>query len=296
MEFWKGRQKGKTRKNDWIRRREGFSRQALWGNKRVKPLIKLQENSLFGPFYKTKEQKQKKNRQNQQTNTFLHVGKQPLVLVNSFFNLHPLFLQSCVEHSFCVSQRVKPHLETPSQNGTSAAKSAMVGFPKNRVSTKMRVFFTFRTQIVFAYFSKMSFWQERPFSSKSPKNAIFLFFWNVPFPFFHFLFCFIQHKNKNAHLFRKPFFDTLTNCPKLLSHPYTLFVIFKIPPKHFKIGGKGKTNLRPSFDPTLEQVLTQKPNLGTSFDSRAHIYIYIYMHACWRVIFCTPKSFRGLES
>ena len=39
---------------------------------------------------------------------------------------------------------------------------------------------------------------------------------------------------------------------------------------------KQRKNLGPSFDPTLDQVLTQKnPNLGPSFYSTAHIYIYI---------------------
>ena len=49
-----------------------------------------------------------------------------------------------------------------------------------------------------------------------------------------------------------------------------------------KLGGGGKTsqrNLGPSFDATLDQVLTQKnPNLGPSFDSTAYIYIYIYIY------------------
>ena len=83
--------------------------------------------------------------------------------------------------------------------------------------------------------------------------------------------------------FRKPFFDTLTNFQKIFSHAYTLFVIFKIPQKHYKIWEKQAKkswtkfwrNLEPSFD-------SKTPNLGPSFDSTAYIYIYIY--ACCGVI------------
>ena len=76
--------------------------------------------------------------------------------------------------------------------------------------------------------------------------------------------------------FRKPFFWRPDKLPKtLFSHPYTLFAIFKIPPKHYKTGG-GETskkkswtkfwrNLGPSFD-------SKTPNLGPSFDSTAYIY------------------------
>ena len=77
--------------------------------------------------------------------------------------------------------------------------------------------------------------------------------------------------------FRKPFFDTLTNCQKIFSHTYTLFVFFKIPQKNYKTGEKqAKKNLGPHFDATLDHILTQKnPNLGPHFDSTAYIYIYM---------------------
>ena len=83
--------------------------------------------------------------------------------------------------------------------------------------------------------------------------------------------------------FRKPFFDTFTNCQKIIFAPLHTICVFKIPKKHYKTGDKqAKKNLGPGFDATLDQVLTQKtPNLGPGFDSTAYIYIciYIYMHA-----------------
>ena len=76
--------------------------------------------------------------------------------------------------------------------------------------------------------------------------------------------------------FENPFFDTLTNSQKIFSHTYTLFVFFKIPKKHYKTGEKqAKKNLGPSFDATLDQVLTQKnPKSWTRFWLYS-IYIYI---------------------
>ena len=77
--------------------------------------------------------------------------------------------------------------------------------------------------------------------------------------------------------FRIPLFDTLTNCQKIISHPYTLFVIFKMPKEHYKTGEKQAKkswtkfwrNLGPSFD-------SKNPNRGPSFDSTTHTHIYIY--------------------
>ena len=53
-------------------------------------------------------------------------------------------------------------------------------------------------------------------------------------------------------------------------------MFFKIPKTHYKTGEKqAKKNLGPSFDATLDQVLTQKtPNLGPSLTLQ-HIYIYM---------------------
>ena len=58
MEFWKGRQKQK--KQD--RKKRNTLRQAFCGNKIDKKPLKLQENSLFGPFYKTQEPKHRQQK------------------------------------------------------------------------------------------------------------------------------------------------------------------------------------------------------------------------------------------
>ena len=62
--------------------------------------------------------------------------------------------------------------------------------------------------------------------------------------------------------FQKPFFWHPDKLPKKNSHPYTLFAMFKIPPKHYNFGEKqAETNIGPSFDATLDQVLTQKTQI-----------------------------------
>ena len=99
-------------------------------------------------------------------------------------------------------------------------------FQKQIVATKTRTFFTFRTQIVFAYFSKKwQFNKKRPFFfTTTPKTLFSGLFWNCPFPFFHiFLFTFFptlkRQKQKVRVFFENPFFDTLTNCPKNICAP-----------------------------------------------------------------------------
>ena len=119
------------------------------------------------------------------------------------------------------------------------------------------------------------------FFTTTQKTLFFwAFFWNFPFPCFScFVFFFFQHeKDKNkkcTFFFENPFLTPWQTAKKLFSHPYTLFVFFKIPKKHYKTGEKqAKKNLGPGFDATLDQVLTQKtPNLGPGFDSTAYIYI-----------------------
>ena len=148
----------------------------------------------------------------------------------------------------------------------------------------MRTFLTFRTQIVFAYFSKKSHFYKKKtiFVHNHPKNTIFLgFFLMFVFQFFScFLFFFLQHKKdknkKCTFFFETPFFDNLTNCQKNIFAPlHTICVFLRCPENTIKLGKTSKKNLGPSFDATLDQVLTQKtPNLGPSFDSTANIYIY----------------------
>ena len=121
-------EKGKPGKKTEKEEKKHF-KTGLLGNKIDKKPLKLQENSLLGPFYKTQAQKhrQQKNKttKTQQTypkKTFLHFGKQPLFLVNLFFffKLHSFmstklcFAENTIkivfstEHGFCVSQIVKP--------------------------------------------------------------------------------------------------------------------------------------------------------------------------------------------
>ena len=111
----------------------------------------------------------------------------------------------------------------------------------------------------------MTFLQKKTsFLHKHPKNTIFLgFFWNCLFPFFScFLFSFSnikKTKTKSAHFFSKTLFLTpWQTAKKLFSHPYTLFVFFKIPKKHYKTGEKQAKKI-------LDQVLTQP---WPSFDSK----------------------------
>ena len=129
----------------------------------------------------------------------------------------------------------------------------------------------------------MTFLQKRPvFFTNAQKTLFFGLFWNFIFPFFScflFLFSNIKKTKQKVHIFfRKPFFDTLTNCQKIYFRTPTRYLcFFKIPKKHYKIGeNKQKKNLGPSFDATLDQVLTQKnPKSWTKF---WHYSIYIYIH------------------
>ena len=96
-----------------------------------------------------------------------------------------------------------------------------------------------------------------------------LFFWAClmflvhVFHIFSFSFSNIKRtKAKSAHFLFIPFFDTLTNCQKII----------------IKLGKNRQKNLETKFDPTLDQALTQKTNLGPSFDSTVYIYIHIYIY------------------
>ena len=80
----KGTTKGKQKK-DRIGRKEGFWRQAFWGNTLKKPL-KISQTSLFGPFHKRIAQKHRKEKtkppkkaKSRQKEAFLHFGKQPSI-------------------------------------------------------------------------------------------------------------------------------------------------------------------------------------------------------------------------
>ena len=200
----------------------------------------------------------------------------PLFLVkfSCFSSCTLLFLQSCVSLKtlwkivfFSRAQLLgitdsKAPFQAPSQNGTFATKVPFGVFPcacwnpyccsvwwlwmgtkkdifqKQIVATKMRVFCTFWTQIVLAYFSKKChFNKKEPFSSRPPKNTIFCFFWKFPFPLFSsILFWFIQHKkdkNLKPICFSERNPDTL---PKNIFAPLHTICVFKTPSRHYKFG------------------------------------------------------------
>ena len=215
----------------------------LWWAQNRQKTSKIAGNSLFGPLYKTqdkntgnkKQNHQKAKKKTYQKKTFLHFGKQQLLGITDS----------------------KTPFRVQTQNGTFATKSAILGFPlcllkplfcsvwwlwmgtrksdifqKQIVATKMRTFFTFRTQIVFAYFSKQwQFYKKKHFSSEPPKNTIFLFFFlDSIFPFFHvFLFLFSnikKTKTKSAHFFSKTLFWHPDKLPKKYFRTPTHYLCF----------------------------------------------------------------------
>ena len=142
--------KRKTKAKTQNRKKRNTLRQAFGGNKIDKKPLKLQENSLFGPFYKTqdkntgnkKQNHQKAKKKAYQKKTFLHFGKQPLFLVNFCFCSSCILscLQSCVllkhsknsvfsgTHLLCITDSKTP-FRVQTQNGTFATKRAILGFP-----------------------------------------------------------------------------------------------------------------------------------------------------------------------
>ena len=79
--------------------------------------------------------------------------------------------------------------------------------------------------------------------------------------------------------FENPFLTTWQIAKKLFSHPYTLFVFLRYPQNTIKLGKKtSKKNLGPSFDATLDQALTQKPQILDQVLTLQHIYTYIYIY------------------
>ena len=133
----------------------------------------------------------------------------------------------------------------------------------------------------------MPFLKEKTFLfTTTPKTLFFCFFEMFLFHIFHSFslsFSNIKRFKKNkkcTFLFENPFltlWQTAKEYFRTPTHYYLCF--FRCPQNTIKLGKASKTNLGPSFDPTLDQALTHKnPNLGPSFDSTAHIYIYTYTY------------------
>ena len=97
-------------------------------------------------------------------------------------------------------------------------------FQQQIVATKMHVFCTFRTQIVFANFSlKCHLTKKSYFLHNHPKTLFCCFFFLFSFPFFRsFLFWFIQHKKTKAKctfLSKTLSLTPWQTAQKIFSHP-----------------------------------------------------------------------------
>ena len=193
----KGRTKGKQgNKTEWEETQD-FKDRFLGDTKKERKLWNCRKTAFLGLFPNKKQQKTQryktkppKNKNDKQKEHLVACWQTPPPISGNFcfFNLH-----SCIsaklcfaddtikivfsaEHSFCVSQIVKPPFEAPYQNGTSETKSAILGFPcacwnpyfcsvlwlcmvtkkepfseTASCNENSRFFFTFRTQIVFFY-------------------------------------------------------------------------------------------------------------------------------------------------
>ena len=131
------------------RKKRRILKTGLSGEQFFKPL-KLQENSLFGPFYKTQAQKHRgkktkktpRNKKTDQKKPFGIMANNPLLLVNvCLFQVTLFHVCKAVvcwkHHKNSVLSRAqllgitdsKAPFEAPSQNGTFATKSSILGFP-----------------------------------------------------------------------------------------------------------------------------------------------------------------------
>ena len=130
-------------------------------------------------------------------------------------------------------------------------------FPKtDSCNENAHLFFTFRTQIVFAYFSKKwHLYKKRPvFFTNTQKTLFSGLFLNFLFPSFScFLFFFLQHKKtktKSAHFFRKPFFWHPDKLPKNYFRTPTHYLFLIYPKNTIKLRKNKQKKI-------LDQVLTQ---------------------------------------
>ena len=147
----------KKQRKKWIfegedkSKKKQFKTGLLWEQNRKKTLLKMQENNHFWVIlYQTQAQKhrEKKNKTTKTTkmtkNTFLHSGKPPPIFVKCLFFFYQVTLSHVCKAVFCwkhyknsafsraqllgITDSNAP-LDAPSQNGNSATKSAILGFP-----------------------------------------------------------------------------------------------------------------------------------------------------------------------
>ena len=150
MEFWKGRKNEKQERKQ-KRKKRSIAKQAIWGNKVDKKPLKLQENSLLGPFYKTQAQKHRqqktkppKSKKNiPPKNLFAFWQTTPIFgkflfffKLHSFMSTKLCFAENTIkivfsaEHSFCVSQIVKPLFEGKPKKALLQPKVPFWVFPR----------------------------------------------------------------------------------------------------------------------------------------------------------------------
>ena len=99
------------------------------------------------------------------------------------------------------------------------------------ICVKKGQLFTVWTQIVFAYFLKNDIFTKKH-SQPHKKHYFSWFFWCFPFPLF-FMLSFLLFSNikkrqnkKCTFCFEDPFFDTLTNCQKIIFAPVHTICVF----------------------------------------------------------------------
>ena len=134
---------------------------------------------------------------------------------------------------------------------------------KQIIATKMRgFFFFFRSQIMFAYFSKKRyFYKNIFFHSQPPKNIFSLsIFWNFHFSYFVW----------------EPFSSHLNNCPKNIFAPLHI-VFLRWPKNNVKLGQNKQKQILDQIWAILDQILIQKTQILDPILSLQHTYIHIYI-------------------
>ena len=216
------------------------------------------------------------------------------------------------EHSFCVSQIVKPLFQGKTQNGTFGCKSATLGFPRAcwnpyfcsawwlRMGTKKdhfpktescnenaRFFHLPNTNIVCLVFVKMSFLQKISFLFTTTPKFIFWAFLKLSFSMFFIFSLFLsptskkRQKQKVHIFFRIPFFTPWQTAKNIFLHTYTLFVFFKMPQNTLKLGKTSKTILDQALTQPWTKLWLKKTKSWTKFWLyNTYKYIHIYIHTC----------------